>query len=65
MVTFYLLSCPLVLFCLYRVALNIYCASNMWTDTCDSRCLVLQLQSTELSRKVTNSFEWSWTISEC
>jgi len=28
-------------------------------------CLVLQLQSAEVSRTVTSSFEWSWTISEC
>ena len=36
--------------------------------TCEykSNCLVLQLQSAEVSRTVTtSSFEWSWTISEC
>ena len=26
-------------------------------------CLVLQFQSAEVSRTVTSSFEWSWTIS--
>jgi hypothetical protein len=26
-------------------------------------CLVLQVQSAEVSRTVTSSFEWSWTIS--
>jgi hypothetical protein len=26
-------------------------------------CLVLQLQSAEVSRTVTSGFEWSWTIS--
>ena len=26
-------------------------------------CLVLQLQSAEVSRRVTSSFEWSWMIS--
>jgi len=30
---------------------------------CKSRSLVLQLQSAEVSRKVTSSFVWSWTIS--
>jgi hypothetical protein len=28
-----------------------------------SSCHVLQLQSAEVSRKVTNSFVWNWTIS--
>jgi hypothetical protein len=30
---------------------------------CNSRRLVLQLQSAEVSGTVTSSFEWSWTIS--
>jgi len=29
---------------------------------CKSRRLVLELQSAEVSRTVTSSFEWSWTI---
>jgi len=29
----------------------------------DKSCLVIQMQSAEVSRTVTSSFEWSWTIS--
>jgi len=37
------------------VALNVYRASNMWVDLCNnSRRLVLELQSTEVSRTVTS-----------
>jgi len=44
------------------VALNVYRASNVLVGACNSSCLVL-LQSAEVSRKVTSSFVWSWTIS--
>jgi len=27
-------------------------------------CLVLQLQSAEVPRTVTGSFQWTWTVSE-
>ena len=38
MLKFCLLLCPVVLFCLYLVALNVYCASNIWGDVCNSSC---------------------------
>jgi len=44
-------------------ALNDYRASNVWVDVCNSSCLVLELQSAEVCRMVTNSFEGSWTTS--
>jgi len=48
------------------VALSVYRASNVWVDTCNSSCIVLQLQSAAVSRKVTaGSFEWSWSIIVC
>jgi len=47
------------------VALDVYRASNVWVDVGNSSCLVLQMQSAEVSRTVIGSFEWRWTISEC
>ena len=43
-------------FCLYVVALSVHRASNMWGYQCKSRDLI-QLQSAEVSRTVTSSFE--------
>jgi hypothetical protein len=37
-------------FCLYVVQLNVYLASNVLGDECKSSCLVLQLQSADVSR---------------
>jgi hypothetical protein len=48
---------PSISFRLYMVALNVYRASNVWVDVCNSSCLVLQLQSAEVSRSVSSSFE--------
>ena len=45
------------------VALNVYRASNVWVDLCNSSCLVHQLQSTKVSLTVTSSNECSWTVS--
>jgi len=49
----------LYFFCLYVVALSVYRASNLWGHECESRRLVLQLLSAEVSRTVTSSFVWS------
>jgi hypothetical protein len=38
---------PSFSFCLYLVALNVYCSNNAWGDEYESSCLVLQLQSAE------------------
>ena len=51
--------------CLYLVALNVYCASNVWVDVCNSHCLVLHLQLADFSRTVTGGFEGIWAISRC
>jgi len=43
--------------------LSVYRAGKVWVDLHNSSCLVLQLQSAEVSGTVTSSFEWSWTVS--
>jgi hypothetical protein len=48
---------PSISFRLYVVALNVYGASNVWGHERKISCLVFQLQSAEVSRKVTSSFE--------
>ena len=50
-------------FCLYLVALKVYRASKVWGRKRKSSCLVLQLQPATVSRPVTSSCVWSWTIS--
>ena len=40
--------------------LSVYHVSNVWFDVCNSG--LVQLQSTEVSRTVTNIFEWNWMI---
>jgi hypothetical protein len=42
---------------------EVFIARAIYGIECKSRSLVLQLQSAEVSRKVTSSFVWSWTIS--
>ena len=53
---------PFIYFCLLAVGLNVYRASNVWVAVCNSSSLVLQSQSAEVSRTVTISFEWNWTL---
>jgi hypothetical protein len=47
---------PSISFCLQVAELSVYRKSKVWIDACNSSCLVLQLQSTEVSRTVTSSF---------
>jgi hypothetical protein len=44
------------------ILLRVYRASNVWVDRCGSGCHVIQLQPAEVSRKVTSSFQRSWTV---
>jgi hypothetical protein len=48
---------PSVSFRLYVVALNVYRANNVWGHECKGSCLVLQLQSAEVSRTVASGFD--------
>ena len=45
--------------------ISVYSAKNVWVDACNSSCLVIQLQSADLSRTVTARFECRWTVFEC
>ena len=45
------------------IPLNDCHVSNLWVDLCNSSCLVLQLQSAEVSLTVTSSFECVRTVS--
>jgi hypothetical protein len=56
---------PLISFCLYVAALNIYRASNVWGHECKIRLPCAPVAVCRLSRKMTGSFEWSWKICEC
>jgi hypothetical protein len=52
---------PSIHFCLYMVTLNVYRASNVWGHQLPCAAVAV----CRLSRTVTGSFEWSWTISGC
>ena len=49
-------------FCLYVVALNVYRASNVRVDACNSSCLVLQLQSVVYLEQWLNNRQRSWKL---